>query len=182
MVCMTTGLETDKSCDKTHKCLQHDSDPVWISWSIGKSVVLVIQCLLVQIQSPGTVFGLFVLSCVVHWLHFWGKITNFKIINSWIFFTEDRPRLEMHSHFIAMQLCYWCIDYLSITAQCNALHRKFTALQYRKAVVCTEMKIQLLQLNATQMQWSMNKALRWDEWLTIHNCQHFHSLIQSTTR
>ena len=50
-----------------------------------------------------------------------------------------------------MQLRYQCIDYLSTTAQHNALHLKFTSLQYPNAVVGAEMEIRPLQLTTMQM-------------------------------
>ncbi len=66
--------------------------------------------------------------------------------------------LKVRSYSTATQLQYRCIDYLSTTAQRNALHLKFTSLQYRNAEVGAETEIRPLQLTATQLQWTMNAS------------------------
>ena len=57
----------------------------------------------------------------------------------------------MCSQSTATQLRYRCIDYLSSAAQHNALHVKFTSLQYSNAIVGAETEVRPLQLIATQI-------------------------------
>ncbi len=64
----------------------------------------------------------------------------------------------MHSQSTTTQLQYQCINYISTAAQRNALHLKFTSLQYRNTVVSAETEIRPLQLTAMQLQWIMNSA------------------------
>ncbi len=71
------------------------------------------------------------------------------------------------------------IDYLSTTAQGNALHFKFTLVQYRNTVVGGKMEIQLLQLTAMQLQWTLNTALHSCTLMCCHaqaSTQKFHAL------
>ena len=68
--------------------------------------------------------------------------------------------LKVHSYIVccnaAVVPMYRLLIYTA--AQCNTLHLTFTSLQYRNAVVGAETEIQPLQLNPTQLQWTMNES------------------------
>ncbi len=69
--------------------------------------------------------------------------------------------VKFHSYFTATQLLYQYIDHLSTTSQRNTQHLNLKWMKYycNAVLVRAAMEIPTLQLTATLMQWSMNKAL-----------------------
>ncbi len=92
-------------------------------------------------------------------LHCWYTVTvhmifKFGKIEIWRTFLVGVP---IHPAFpIHPDLRYWLF---STTAQCIALHLKFTSLQCHNAVVSAGTEIQTLQLTIKWIQCSMNKDL-----------------------